>query len=286
MKYTATVHYAAEEQTKDVIFTVPADHFKETAGYSEEYRALNGKKIALRMIFTYMNDYEVPAATADVIKGLDENFKTDKTADADVLADFKAYSLEKLNAELEESLHAAYVSEVYANRVSSLYPSHFGASGAQKADEKYPVGAYSEAYNRAYEEVTNSYYSSGYSASVQLYDYVLYYVYNSTGVQYEDANEALASVAQQYVAYDLFMYYVFDVANLRITDAMLDEEYRVYVDSLIESYSASDAETEYNEAYFVKTLGEDALYKEARRRLVYDLVGDYLLENNNITYGS
>ena len=185
------------------------------------------------------------------------------------------------------SLLSSYYSEAYATIVSSLYSANaFGKKGATTTTDAYPEGAYAEAYNRAYNEITSSYYSSGASASMQLYDYVLYYVYNATGAQYEDANEAIASVAQQYVAYDLFMYYVFEAEKLRVSDELLNEKYASYVDSLISSYSASDSKTEYNEAYFVEKLGKDALYTEARRQAVYELVGDYLLKNNNVTYGS
>ncbi len=285
VKYTATVHFVAEEKTVDVLFDIPADHFKETDGATKEYLALNGKKLALRMIFSTMNDYEVPAPTAAFLKGLDESFKTDATADADVLSAFKAYSLEKLNAQREKSVRASYYAEVYANLVSALYPSAFGAKDASTVDAAYPEGAYAEAYTRAYTEVSNSYYSSGASASMQLYDYVLYYVYNATGSQYEDANQALSAVAQQYVAYDLFMYYVFDLAGLHVKDELLKEKYAEHIASLIASSDEGDGKTEYNEAYFVETLGKDALYTEARRQAVYELVGEYLLEHNEITYG-
>ncbi len=285
VKYTVTVHYAADEKSKDVIFDIPEGHFKETDGATKEYLALNGKKVALRMIFSTMNDYEVPTPTAEFLKGLDENFQTEATADADVLAAFKTYSLEKLNAEREKSVRTSYYSEIYAYFVSALYPSAFGAKDATTVDEAYPEGAYAEAYSRAYNEVSSSYYSSDASASMQLYDYVLYYVYKATGTQYEDANEALNEVAQQYIAYDLFMYYVFDLANLRVKDELLEEKYGAYVESLIVSYSESDASTEYNEEYFVEKLGKDALYTEARRQAVYELVAEYLLEKNEIVYG-
>ena len=287
VKYTATVHFAAEEVSKDVVFSIPADYFKETDGASQEYIALNGKEIALRMIFTIMNDYEVPSPTAAFLKALDENFKTDKTTDADVLAEFKAYSLNKLNAQLEKSLHNTYISEIYNSIVSSLYPSHFGLSGASSTEETYPDGAYYESYMRAYEDLTNDYYSSSYAAyGYSLSDYVLAYVSNSTGQQYTDANQALAAVAEQYAAMDLFMYYVFDAARLRVSNELLEEKYQAYLASLISTYSAADSKTEYNEAYFVENLGKDALYTEARRQAVYELVGEYLLENNNVTYGA
>lgn len=280
VKYTVTVHAAVEEQSTDILFTVDDDYF--TASSKNDH--LNGKKLVARVILTTVDDYEVPAATLSTFKEIDEEFTTDKTADADVLSAFKAYSVDKLNASREEALARAKREMIYSALVSSLYPASFGASDATTVDEKFPEGAWSEAYARAYENLVNLYYSSGYASSYTLSQYIVNYVSSQTGSQYQTQGEALSAMAQQYVAYDLFMYFVLQNEGIKVTDEMLEKYYTDHVEGLISSYSASDSETEYNEAYFVEKLGKDALYTTARRNAVYDLVADFLLENNDVIY--
>lgn len=285
VKYTASVRFVIEEETTtDVIFTLPADHFKETGGATKEQIALNGKKIALRMIFTYMNDYEVPSATAETLKGIDEGFETDKTSDADVLAAFKAYSLNKLNGELEKYLHEAYLEEALTSLAATLYQSSKGVFGAkvESGKDPYPDGTREKAWYRAYDELMSAYNASGFAS----YGYTLdQYVAYITGSQ-TSAQSYLNELADFGVAKELFIYYVFKNARLRVSDELLEETYKEYVDSLISSYSAQDEETEYNEEYLVNEYGKDALYTEARAQAVRKLVGEYLLENNELNYGN
>ncbi len=282
VKYTASVRFVAEEEaTTDVIFTLPADHFKETGGATKAQIALNGKKIALRMIFTYMNDYKVPEATAETLKGLDEGFQTDKTSDADVLAAFKAYSLNKLNGELEKKLHEAYLEEALTSLAATLYGKGVFGAKVESGKDPYPDGTREEAWYRAYDELMGAYNASGFAS----YGYTLdQYVAYITGSQ-TSAQSYLNELADFGVAKELFIYYVFKNARLRVSDELLEETYKEYVDSLISSYSAQDEETEYNEEYLVNEYGKDALYIEARRQAIYKLVGEYLLENNELNYG-
>lgn len=284
VKYTVTVHAALEEESVDVLFTLPEAFLDEK---HKDY-ALCGKDVVARVIFTSSDDYTVPEATAEVIKGLDEEFTTDKTTDADVLAEFKAFSLEKLNRLREESIKSASRELIYASLVGSLYPANFGASGVTSTQDKYPEGAWNAATLKAYEEIMSAYYSSGYSSSMTIGNFAIQYVYSQTGSQYSSGDEALSAIASQYVAYDLFMYFVLQNERLKVTDEMLEDAYDEYVESLIASAEDSkeeDDETEYNEAYFVEKLGKDALYTEARRNAVYVLVGDYLIQNNTVSYG-
>ena len=83
---------------------------------------------------------------------------------------------------------------------------------------------------------------------------------------------------------ELLMYHIFYKENLKISDKMLEEGYREYVDGLIASYGDDSI---YNEEYFINTYGKDTLYANARRKLImYRVVGEYLLEENNVTYGT
>lgn len=284
VKYTVTVHFVVEEENyRDVIFTVPENHYKETEGATKEYLALNGKKIALRTIFTYMNDYEVPTAKADVLLGLDEGFTTDKTSDADVLAAFKAYYLEKLNAELAENQKTAYLEETVYQLASVLYNKN--AFGAAVADDEspYPQGTLEAAYSRAYSDLSSAYNASGFAS----YGYTIDQYASTLGGSGSQttAQQYAYNVAHFAVAKELFTYYVFQDARLRVSDELLEKTYGEYIASLTEAYTQEGDSTEYNEAYFVEKYGKDALYTEARAQAVHQLVGEYLLENNKITYG-
>ena len=64
---------------------------------------------------------------------------------------------------------------------------------------------------------------------------------------------------------------------MKITDAMLDEAYNAYLDRLVAAMW--DAGT-YNKEYIVNLLGEDQIKSWVRRDLVYQMVGDFLMENN------
>ena len=202
--------------------------------------------------------------------------------------EFKTFSLEKINRMREDAIKSGSRELIYAAIVGALYPANFGASGVTSTADKYPKGAWSEATLTAYEEIVSAYYSSGYSSSMSINDFAISYVYSQTGGQYSTGDEALSAIASQYVAYDLFMYFVLQNERLKVTDEMLEDAYTEHVESLIESAKASadeDDETVYDEAYFVEEMGKDALYTEARRNAVYVLVGDFLIANNTVSYG-
>ena len=115
-------------------------------------------------------------------------------------------------------------------------------------------------------------------------DFVVQYITSQTGMQVQSASSAVSYMAEQRIVQELFIHWVFYEEGLKITDEMLEEAYREYVDRLIAS--SSDPET-YNEEYFVNLHGKDYLYSQARRTiLIYEMVGDFLLANNNIKYGS
>ncbi len=277
VKLSLTVNAVVEKETPvSVTFTVPNDYF--ASSYGEEYVAVNGKEITMSLLIMTMDDYELPTLNAAFIKET-LKFETDKTADAEVIAAYKEHALVELNAALAKSLHNSYTSAML---------NQFGMAATNNgayAKGEYPEGTYEDAYYEAYDSMIAayaSYYGTTPSDQTVFDNFVVQYVYQNYGAQVQSFSDYCTQQAQSQVAQELLMYYIFHKENLKITDEMLEEGYREYVDSLIASYG--DSET-YDEDYFLETYGEDTLYANARRKiLVYRVVGEYLLENNNITY--
>lgn len=283
IKFEATVNFVAvKEDTVPVTFTLPSDYF-DADSYSAEYTALNGKTVTFNLIVSRMDDYEVPAINASFIKET-LKFETDKTADADVIEAYKQYSLETLNASLAESQRKAYYAAVFSTVTAPLYQNGYFGDATASSGSRYPQELIDEAYERAYNDLQSQYLSSGYSSSMSFEDYIMQYIYSQTGMQVQSASSGVSYMAEQRIVQELFIHWIFYEEGLKITDEMLEKAYRTYVDGLIES--SSDPAT-YNEEYFVNLYGKDHLYSQARRTvLIYDMVGDYLLANNNIKYGS
>ncbi len=277
VKLSLTVNAVVTKETPvEVTFTVPEDYF--ASSYGEEYVAVNGKEITMSLLIMTMDDYELPVLNAAFIKET-LKFETDKTADTEVIAAYKEHALAELNASLAKSLHNSYTSAML---------NQFGMAANNNgayAKGEYPEGTYEDAYYEAYDSMIAayaSYYGTTPSDQEAFDNFVVQYVYQTYGAQVQSFSDYCAQQAQSQVAQELLMYYIFHKENLKITDEMLEEGYREYVDGLIASYG--DAET-YDEEYFINAYGKDTLYANARRKiLVYRVVGEYLLENNNVTY--
>ncbi len=287
VKFVATVNFAViEEKTADVTFKLPGDYFTASdfdVNIDQEeldlYLSLNGAEVTFRLIITGSDDYELPTVNAAFIKDT-LKFETDKTADADVIAAYKEYSLEELNKTLEKNLFQSYVSAML---------NQFGKAAMENSaytPNIYPEGTYEDAFYEAYDRMIAAYYQT-YGTEPTTMDamnqFTASYVYQNFGTQVSGLEDYCQQQAQSQVYQELLMYYIFRTEKLKITDEMLDAAYREYVDNLIASYGDEEV---YNEAYFIEKYGgKDALYQTARRKLlVYRVVGEYLLENNNVTY--
>lgn len=237
------VAVVTEEKAYDITFTVPEGFF---AADDKEMQA------TLSVIIPYMNDYEVPA--------LDEAFVTEtlgfETEESDVVATFTEAKRVELNKSITEGLHKTYVQRIFYLLGGKAKFLANGVPDDMWYEEYY---ALLEEYRRTYgtmpasEDEFNSY-ASSYGAS--------------------SYTEVVTSNAKN----KLIMYYIFDHANLRITDEMLEEAYREHVDELI----AAGGDGVYTEEDILLLYTEEGLYKQARQNLVYDLVGEYLVEHNNI----
>ena len=251
VKFDVRVHAVVTEKTQDISFTVPEDYFEKTD--SQDLSVYNGKTLTFSMIFSYVNDYEVPALDADFVTNT-MKFETDE---ADVVAAFKAAKRAEMNEQIRESLEAEYVQQI-------LYLL------SQKANFL-TVDMPMEAMNEEY------------------YAYVEYFR-QVIGRSPED--DELDAFAQQYlgaqgyynvltanVKGNLLVFYIFRHAGLKISDEEMEEAYREYVDGLIDA--AGDPEL-YDEDHFVLLYTREGLYRNARTELVQEMVGDYLLSHNNL----
>ncbi len=293
--FVAMVDFAVvEEKTVDVTFTLPEDYFSAADAQNgnipeaelETYLALNGKEVTFRLIIIGSDDYELPALDASFIKET-LKFETDKTADADVIAAFKEHSLAEQNAALEKSLFNTYVKAMLSRFGETAYQKQYPVGeNNQQPPMLYPEGTYEEAFYEAYDAMIANYvatYGAEPTSQNAIDAFTQSYVYGTQGVQVAGLSDYCQKQAQSQVYQELLMYYIFRTEKLEITDEMMESAYREYVDGLIESYG--DPAT-YNEAKIIEIYGgKDALYEAARREiLVYRVVGEYLLQNNNITY--
>ncbi len=265
VRLDVTVHAIAIEKTVDVTFTLPEGYFSATD--AEDLRKLNGTEVTFSLIIPFTNDYEMPK--------LDKAFITETmkytptaTAEAAIVAEFKAAKRKELDDSLNERLVKAYVSQIFLQLASQTVT---GANGAQTnifIEAEYPTEAINDQYNALIEE-----YRTAYGNSPSSNEELTAYVQGAYGASSVD--EVIVSNIKQ----TIFMYYIFRDAGLKITDEMVEKAYAEHLADLVEE--AGDPEM-YGEEHFIFLYTKEALYKQARKNLVYDLVGDYLIKNNTL----
>lgn len=255
VRFDVMVHAAVTETAKDIPFTVPEGYFAEND--AEDLYLLNGKTVTFSVIIPYMNDYEVPELNAAFVTETME-FETEETDKEAIVAAFREAKRDELNQSIKDSLEKKYVQVIFNNLAAKAKFVTVTISDEMWSEQYVSLlEEYRAAVGRAptSEDELNSY---------------AYYTYGAT-----DYNKVLESNAQQMIV----MYYIFRHAGLRITDEMMEEAYREYVDGLI---AAAGDEELYNEAHFVLFYSEEILYRQARTNLVHELVSEYLLSHNNI----
>jgi hypothetical protein len=231
---------------------LPENYF--TTDDTQDFTALNGEKLTFSMIFSYVNNYDVPELDADFVT------KTMKfeTTESDVVAAFKDAKRAELNARIREDLEAQYVQEIF----------RILGKKAKFITADMPTDAMNEEYSALREEFRQVVGTA--PESEEWLDAYAQQYYGASG--YYDV--LVANVKAK-----LIVFYIFNNAGLRISAEEMESAYRDYVDGLI---SAAGGEETYDEEYFVRLYTKEELYRRARMQLVQDLVGDYLLSHNNI----
>ena len=273
-KVMATIYYVLEEeQTVDITFTFDDTYFTEEAG---DFYDLNGKTVTMRTILVYTDDCDLPEFNRDfIVNTLKADIKA--TDDAGAVAEYKEKKLASLNESIEkskeEALRLAAIT-YFVNR--AVKTESYLSSNANSADIANSAQAYLS--RRLFENFIRDRHAV--PSTDEMSDYV-----SSIGQAYQID----VSTADEYVSYlysaqgeqlkrtELLTYHIFDEENMKITDAMLDEAYNAYLDRLVAAMW--DAGT-YNKEYIVNLLGEDQIKSWVRRDLVYQMVGDFLMENN------
>lgn len=285
VKVKATVDFiVTAERSVSLTFTPKASvssgvrcfYYSGDEAYNNLVSVLYGKEGTYRIVIDTVDDYELPAYDADFVKNT-LGFATDKTEEGEVLAAFRAAR--------NEAKKESYENEV----LNTLYQQITTAIVNGGLIKSVPEEALREAYTSAQSELAylykvygEDYYNNTNGAVSDIDKFALYYCYNMYGRQdISSASAYYSYYAQEICKQELVMYFIYRNEKLKVTDALLEEAYRDYVDDLI---ARAGNEEVYNEAFFVETIGKDALYRTARKNYaVKRLVDSYLLANSTVT---
>ena len=280
----AAVHFViTEEHTADVTFTIPEDFFVGEDG--NDILELNGKEVTFRIIAIGSDDYDLPAFNrAFITETL--GMEIEATDDEGAVAEYREKQLQAENESRAKALKAHMVRWMY-----------YELSGRATEKKYYHNTDYSP-------KLTNSVWEAGYQ---DLYEAYLY-TYGTTPVSEEHFNQFAVSYAkaqnseaqvtgvsdylqlyvQSQISQELLMYHIFADAGLKVTNEEINEVFETKLEELIENAVKNDGDPEvYTREYFISQFGGETDWKtQIRRDLVYEKVGDYLLENNVTSLGA
>lgn len=269
----AFVHFVVEEEKcVDVTFKTDDNFFKEGDGSS--LTQYNGKELTLRVIILSMNDYEIlPFDRTFITETL--GVKVDATDDAGAVAEYKKEQLAIINEQQAKDKRTQKIRQAYLNLAEKANLQGY------LYNTDYPSSLADSVRRSAFEELQNAYisYYNKTPTEESLNTFARSYAYSLVGANINTYNEYLELVVQSLVPQELIMYYIFNDADLKVTDEEIDAEF----EERLASYMDGNADPEtYTREYFISYYGgETAMKKQIRRDLVYEKVGAYLLDNNS-----
>lgn len=274
-KLTANVHFVVtEEKTVDVKCTLPDGMASEGDG-ADAMAALNGKTVTMRIVIASMNDYELPTLDRKFVTET-LGYETEFSDDTGALLDYKNHLMKERNEQRAKSKQSTMRSEAYlffANKAQS--------GGLFLTVSSYPTELWNDAAQTALSDLKNLYiqYYGAVPSTSQLDAFAVQYAQSTYGIQVQGYSQYVSLAAESNISQELLMHYIYRHAGLSVTDEQIEARYEERLASFIES--AGDSET-YNREYFISYYGEETLYKQARRALIYEAVADYLLANNTV----
>ena len=264
-----------EERTMDVTFKLPDNYF--SGDDNNDLSKLNGTDVTFSMIIPYTNDYELPTLTKSFITET-LGFETDAATDAAAVAAFKEAKLAEMEESRKEILHKSCISQIVKQLAEQTVTGVSGKASQIFIENEYSTDPADPAYNKKYTAAINEAYEmlveefrSSYGRAPSS-DELSSYAQNSYG-------GTVDAVVLSNFKQTLFMYYIFADAGLKITDAELDAAYEEHLDALVESVGDEEL---YGREYFLRVYTEDGLRKQAKKNLIYDVVGEYLLAHNEL----
>ena len=253
VKFEVRVHAVVTvEKAQEVTFVLPEDYFSADDG--QDFTVLNGQTLTFSMIFSSVNNYDVPELDADFVT----NTMKFETEEEDVVAAFKDAKRAELNARIRENLELRYVDKIL----------RLLGSRAKFITVNMPTAAINEQYTLLEEE-----YRQTFGTAPEGEEWLDAYAQQYYGVS--DYYEVLTARVKA----KLVVFYIFRHADLKISDEEMERAYRDYVDGLIASAGGAEL---YDEDHFVRLYTKEELYRRARTELVQEMVGDYLLSHNNL----
>lgn len=278
-KVVATVHFAVEdEDTASITFTLPDLFFGNETNTTAT--SLNNKEVTFKIIVNNSDDYKLPTLDRAFIT---ETLKETVTAtdDEGAVAEFKARRLAEINEEIEAKRKSDMVKQVYFYMEQKAASSNLYYSREQMATEpEYNVIINNE-YAAALQQLQNNFIRAyGYAPNANELNSYAQALGQQVGMQIENYQQYASQWATSNFSQNLMMYYIFRDADVELTAQELTEEYEAYLAELVEA----DEDEAHDRAYYVDLLGgEEAIYKELRRDLVYEKVGEYLIKTNNVS---
>ena len=247
---------ASKESTVEVTAKFPKDYTSEE---------LRGKTATFHVVVQYVDDYELPELTSELLKEKYEDFKTESTDEATVLAEFDTYLRGVLAEQLAEQKKEDIKSKIWDYLMENTdftgkYPKK--AVKANRADIYDQLKAEYAYYNQLMQQQ----YGSGFS-SISEFVKLYYDLADDTSL-----DDYLDKRAKEVTREELIVYSIVKAEGWDLTDEEFDAGAQKIIDEYAELYDM-DAEEVY------KHFGREAIYES----VLYDKLMDKLSEIAEVT---
>lgn len=231
--------------------------------FPDDYHSkeLEGKDVIFNVYVTYIAEMSPAEYNEKFVK---DTLKF-TTEEDDVLAAFEEYVLTYLESERDAQIKNAFWKKLLDELVIKQYP---------EGEVKYYEDSYLTQLESSYQSYLSykDYYQNYYGLSFDSKDeFAIYYFNLENGADWKAyvLEEAEFAVKQK-----LLYHAIFDAEKMSVTEEAYDDSIEYYI-SYYESYGYK-----YTEDDIIKMHGKDFIIED----VVFNLVGDLLLSNTNVTY--
>ncbi len=285
--YVMTVNAIADEKATSITFTFPSDYFSSNLG--EEYTALNGQEVTMRVVLSYAVAYDAYTVDTLISEDLVTGTVADKTlAEAKKAAELlgitdqtkittKAAVLAALREELFAGLDAAIVDEREAVELSLIGNAYM----------KYVFKNLPKDEIEAYRQYWSLYYFEAFVDSGLYNDMTFDGFAQNAGLGFvlsEDENEPqnfdefIVESAEYSIKQNLVVAWLYKAANLNTAEN--EQKIKDGFGEHLKNTYGTDKEADLKKAGY----NMDAIYKDYHLQAIGEYVNEWMLKNNTIDY--
>lgn len=285
--YVMTVNAVADENALSITFTFPEDYFTSTLG--EEYTALNGQEVTMRVVLNYAIAYDAYTVdtllSTDLVTGTVENkelAEAKKAAEILSITDqskitTKASVLAALREELSAGLAASIDEEKKAVELSLI-----GNAYMKLVFENLPKDEI-----EAYRLYWSLYYFEAFCDAGLYTDMTFDGFAENAGLGFvpsedenepQNFNEFIIESAEYSIKQNLVVAWIYKTAGLNTAEN--EQKIKDGFGAYLKDTYGTDKEADLKKAGY----DLDAVYKDYHLQSIGEYVNDWMLENNTVDY--